>query len=84
MTNISNKKADWAWAWCERPARENFRTFQAKVSNSNKEKNANYFLGIKNVECFYLTCALLSGWCYDLTCAMLKCKVSPQLKFSTY
>jgi hypothetical protein len=57
---------------------------QAKVSNSSEEKNANYCLGIKNVECFYLTCALLSGWCYDLTCAMLKCKVSPQLKFSTY
>ena len=36
---------------------------QTKVSNTNKEKNATYFLGIKNVECFYLTCALLSGWC---------------------
>jgi hypothetical protein len=34
---------------------------QAKVSNSSKEKNANYCLGIKNVECFYLTRALLSG-----------------------
>ena len=34
---------------------------QAKVSNPSEEKNANYYLGIKNVECFYITCALLSG-----------------------
>ena len=29
-TNISSKKADWAWAWCERPARENFRTYPSQ------------------------------------------------------
>ena len=45
---------------------------QAKVSNCSKEKKANYFFGIKNAESFYLTCALLSGWCYDLTSCYAK------------
>ena len=37
------------------------RHIKAKVSNTNKDKNANYFLGIKNAKCFYLKCSMLSG-----------------------
>ena len=36
------------------------RHIQAKVSNTNKEKNANYFFRINNAKCFYLKCGMLS------------------------